>query len=158
MEYEGDTTIDRGRVPDRCKCGGSGCPQSESLLSEVRFMANQLVLSRSASLKPSEVVLAGEGTEPRRLSASRSCWLKSLRGGRSPHSRRAASRRSLERELFGSVGETAIVALGERGPCMSPGNVRVDGRDRKPWILDLEEMEILSLEVMRRINVDLTGG
>ena len=31
----------------------------------------------------------------------------------------AASRCSLEIELFGSVGVTAILALGEQGPCVS---------------------------------------
>ena len=55
-----------------CKCGGAGGPHSESLLSEVRFTANQLALSRSASVDPSKVMLTGDGTQRRRSSASRS--------------------------------------------------------------------------------------
>lgn len=144
-----------------CKFGGAGGPHSESLPSDVLLIANQLVLSRSASVDPSNVALTGEGTQARRSSASRSCSLRSLRGGRSPRSRRAASRCCLETKSFGRVGETAIVALGERGPWvgpMSPGNVRVDGRDRKPSVPDLEGMEMLSFEVTRRIRVGFGTG
>lgn len=154
----GGTKDEGGLVP--CKYGGAGGPHSDSLLSEVRFTANQLALNCSASVDPWKVMLIGDGTQPRRSSLSRSCSLKSL-GGRSPRSRRAASRRSLEITLFGSVGETGIVDLGERGPCVggpkSFGNVRVDGRDRS-WVLDLEGMEMWSFDVTRRINVDFAAG
>ena len=139
-----------------CNCGGTGGPHSESLLSEVWLVANQFALSRSASVDPPEVTLSGNGTQPRRSSASRSCWLRSFRGGRSPRSRRAASRCRLETKLFGSVGEAGSVDLGARGPedgPQSPGNVRVDGRDRKAWVPDLEGMVMCSFEVTQRINV-----
>jgi hypothetical protein len=46
----GGTEDEGGLVP--CKDGGAGGPHSESLLSEVRFTANQLALSCSASVDP----------------------------------------------------------------------------------------------------------
>jgi hypothetical protein len=72
--FSGEGTEDEGDLAP-CKYRGAGGPRSESLPSEVRLTANQLALSRSASVDPWKVVLTGDGTRPRRSSASRSCSL-----------------------------------------------------------------------------------
>jgi len=73
-EDERDAGVDGGRVAVTSKCGGAEGARSELPLSDDRFLANQVALSRSASLRPfTSMQLEGEGTLPRRSSASRSC-------------------------------------------------------------------------------------
>lgn len=75
-------------------------------LSMERFMSNHCSLIFDAALEPHTPCSGtGRGAKPRRSSASRSCSLRSLRGGRKPRSRSAASRFSRETKEFGRVGE-----------------------------------------------------
>lgn len=100
-----DAEYDSGDAPDASALRLGSClgeTEPEAQVSEERFVDSHSSLIFDAALKPLWS-LSGAGMGARRLSASRSCSLRSFMGGSKPRSRSAASRFSREVKELGSV-------------------------------------------------------
>jgi hypothetical protein len=115
LESDGSSSVDLGLVTIFSRWGSVISALPEAPLWNVRLIASHSSFNCSASLNPSAAAPGGRGAQPRRSSAARSCSLRSLRAGRSPRSRRAASLLSLETKPFGREGECGSATRGERG-------------------------------------------